>query len=180
MVFKGLNFSVSCSGWTPDALKSGMQKYIRRGNWRKASRCVWEMLEFTAQAQALGERTTARALRTNILNRMLICAGEDIGVADPMRMTLAMRTILGLLATPPAPSQSEFAAVVLALKALAEARKVRNVSFLKNLLVRVPLEFPALLHLPKERMLAAGLTTEEVESLCGLLSPEATGPQALA
>jgi hypothetical protein len=86
--------------------------------------------------------------------------------------------ILALLATPPVDEATEFAAVVAALKALAEARKVRNVSFLRNLLVHVPAEFPALQRLARHHLLEAGLTVDEANVLQRLLSPQATAPHA--
>jgi len=75
ITYKGPNYSCSRSGWTPDALKSGLQKYVRRGDWRAAGRCAWELLEVSANAVTAAERTTGRALRTNLLNRVGILLG---------------------------------------------------------------------------------------------------------
>ena len=176
IAFRGPNFSRSRSGWTPDALKSGLQKYVRRGDWRMAARCAWEMLEFSAEAVTAAERTTGRALRTNVLNRVLICAAEDVGSADPVRMASAMRTALSLLARPRGDARAELAELVAALRTLCGSRKVRNVSVLRSLLVKTPAQFPGLASLSVDRGIAAGLTADEVTALRAGLDAEATGP----
>jgi hypothetical protein len=175
LTFKGPNFSRSRSGWTPDALKSGLQKYVRRGEWRVAGRCAWELLEFSATAVTAAERTAGRALRTNLLNRMLICAAEDVGSADPVRMSSAMRVVLDLLEHPRSDARAELADVLAPLRRLAESRKSRNVSMLRSLLVTIPARYPDLVSLAAERGVAAGLTADEVGTLRALLAPGAIG-----
>lgn len=176
LTFKGPNYSRSRSGWTPDVLKSGLQKYVRRGDWRAAGRCAWEMLEFSANAVTAAERTTGRALRTNLLNRVLICAAEDVGAGDPVRMAQAMRLVLTLLEHPRSDARAELTELLAALRLLAEARKVRSVSVLRSLLVTIPAQFPDLAEFPVERAIAAGLTAEEALALRAGLAPEAAGP----
>lgn len=57
---------VTANGFDFGCMKSGAQKYIRRGNEDKALRCVEEMDRFAEIGHA-GER-----LRTNMLHRLQI------------------------------------------------------------------------------------------------------------
>lgn len=76
MQFKGLLAgSISLNGHSPDVLKSGVQKYCRRGETDKAEWCVVELDLFS---ECGGE-----PIRTNNLNRLVVICSEDVGVADP-------------------------------------------------------------------------------------------------
>jgi hypothetical protein len=67
---------VTVNGYDFGVMKSGLQKYIRRGNEEKALRCVEEMDRF-AEVGNEGER-----LRTNMLHRLQIIFLEDISIGN--------------------------------------------------------------------------------------------------
>ena len=65
----------SLNGHRLDVLKSGLQKYIRRGDLEGALYCAGE-LDCFSDAGQLGER-----IRTNMIHRLMIIYIEDIGLA---------------------------------------------------------------------------------------------------
>jgi hypothetical protein len=69
----------SRNGFSLDELKSGLQKYIRRGMLNEAAYCLSEFLSFRdIQNYAEHERNVKRIF-TNLHHRLLIIAMEDIG-----------------------------------------------------------------------------------------------------
>lgn len=66
---------ISIEGHRIDVLKSGMQKYIRRGKLKKALYCVSQLDKF-ADIEG-GER-----IRTNMIHRLMVIFMEDIGVGN--------------------------------------------------------------------------------------------------
>src|SRR3990170_1353739 len=87
----GYRNSKSWHGLRIDELKSHMQKAIRRGNFDEASKA------FASMANMLdlfpGE-TLAKSIRTNAINRIVICALEDVGVAAPSIVMGVLRRLL--------------------------------------------------------------------------------------
>lgn len=74
MQWKGMfGGTTTFSGYKMDVIKSGLQKYIRRGIVDKALYCGFELFR-------LGE-VGGEAGMTNLFNRLRIIAAEDIGVA---------------------------------------------------------------------------------------------------
>ena len=65
----------SWNNYKPDLLKSGLQKYIRRGLAAKAEFCAGELDLFKHAEGARGE-----GLRTNFLHRLMVIFLEDVGV----------------------------------------------------------------------------------------------------
>ncbi len=63
------------NNFKPDVMKSGLQKYIRRGNVEKALYCAGELDLFKECADARAE-----GLRTNFLHRLMVIFLEDVGV----------------------------------------------------------------------------------------------------
>jgi len=63
-------------GWRLDEMKSGMQKYIRRGNQEKALYCVYQ-IDIFADLGKVGER-----IRTNMIHRLMIIFIEDVGLGN--------------------------------------------------------------------------------------------------
>jgi hypothetical protein len=63
---------LSASGNRPDELKSGLQKYCRRGEEDKAMRCASELYCF-------GLVEGGKALYTNLVHRLMIVYLEDVG-----------------------------------------------------------------------------------------------------
>jgi hypothetical protein len=65
----------SASGHAPDELKSGLQKYCRRGEEAKALRCASELYCFRLV-------DGGKAVYTNLLHRLMIVYLEDVGPAN--------------------------------------------------------------------------------------------------
>lgn len=81
----GINYRTvrSPHGFALDALKSAMQKYIRRAEASKAVFCVREIHAISASQLGVdGARgTRAQAVFTNLIHRLLIIFMEDCGPA---------------------------------------------------------------------------------------------------
>lgn len=69
---------VSMNKLKTDVLKSGLQKYIRRGELEKALYCMVELDMF----KALTGDKKVKGLRSNMRNRLIITLCEDIGISD--------------------------------------------------------------------------------------------------
>jgi hypothetical protein len=67
----------SWNGHRPDVLKSGLQKYIRRGEVDKALFCAGELDLFKHAPEDRRE-----AIRTNFIHRLMITYLEDVGIGD--------------------------------------------------------------------------------------------------
>ncbi len=82
----------SYHGLDPAVLKSGMQKYLRRGERDKGLWCLVEMDLFQLAREHLSEiaerdgatesacRTRATSLRTNMVNRLVVMMSEEVNV----------------------------------------------------------------------------------------------------
>jgi hypothetical protein len=68
---------VTMNGFKTDIMKSGLQKYIRRGELEKALYCMVELDMF----KKLDDKKV-KALRSNVRNRIIITLSEDIGISD--------------------------------------------------------------------------------------------------
>lgn len=66
------------NGLKTDVMKSGMQKYIRRGNLEKSLYCAVELDMFK---ELKGDKKV-KGLRSNMRNRIIITLCEDIGISD--------------------------------------------------------------------------------------------------
>lgn len=66
-------------GFSLTLRKSDMQKAIRRGNVRQALVAFYACFNMP---ELFPNNSSAKAIQTNILNRVMICAMEDIGVAN--------------------------------------------------------------------------------------------------
>jgi hypothetical protein len=69
----------SANGFDLSCLKSGLQKYIRRGNEEMAMRCIEELDRFT---EVKDEKNSGEKIRTNMLHRLQIIFLEDIGLGN--------------------------------------------------------------------------------------------------
>ncbi len=74
----GVFGGTSINGIKTDILKSGMQKYIRRGILEKALYCTVELDMFK---ELKGDKKV-KALRSNMRNRLIVTLCEDIGISD--------------------------------------------------------------------------------------------------
>lgn len=73
----GFRGAKSYHGIATDILKSGLQKYTRRGMTNKALWCGVELDLFAYSSKSGGE-----TIRTNVLHRIMIIFIEDISVAN--------------------------------------------------------------------------------------------------
>lgn len=78
---KGLRASTTLHGLSMDVLKSALQKYARRGEFKKGIRCLLDAesyaFAFDPSAGTTSANTAIKAIRTNIMNRLVIIALED-------------------------------------------------------------------------------------------------------
>jgi hypothetical protein len=77
---------VSWNGLATDILKSALQKYIRRGDY-KAMWVITELDLFSEllinEIKAKGDKVTGlKALQTNIFNRLVVITVEDVGIGN--------------------------------------------------------------------------------------------------
>jgi hypothetical protein len=141
--------SKSWHGLPIDQLKSHMQKAIRRGNFDEASKAFASMANMLDLFR--GE-TLAKAIRTNAINRIVICALEDVGVAAP---SVVMDVLRRLLPMTKQGKRVEFVMdIALAcIKALCSAPKTRVMSHLYHAYGVATNRAQALaLHLPVEQV----------------------------
>lgn len=75
----GYRVAVDPWGYSITLRKSDFQKAIRRGN---APQALVAFFVCYNMEQVFPTESTAKSIRTNILNRLVICAMEDIGVAN--------------------------------------------------------------------------------------------------
>ena len=71
----------SLNGVELDVLKSGLQKYVRRGLSDKAIWCAIEMCSFKLSTEVRG-----KAIYTNFFHRVMICYLEDVASANRLRL----------------------------------------------------------------------------------------------
>jgi hypothetical protein len=73
--------------YSPNELKSALQKYIRRKELDKARYCLVELDLFSLVEQSSKatdkEKKSAKRLRTNLVNRLIAIMSEDIGICNP-------------------------------------------------------------------------------------------------
>ena len=68
----------SINNFSTSVLKSGLQKYIRRGKLIKSLYCLVELDMF----KELKNDKKVKGLRSNIRNRLIVILGEDIGISN--------------------------------------------------------------------------------------------------
>ena len=76
----GYRHTMDAWGFSKSVRKSDFQKAIRRGNFRQAWVSFFSMYNLESIYPL---QTTAKSLRTDMLNRLVVCAMEDIGIANP-------------------------------------------------------------------------------------------------
>ena len=87
--------STDAWGFSVSVRKSDMQKAIRRGDFRQAMVAFFACYNLS-RIFGPGD-ANAKLIRTNIMNRLVICAVEDIGVANVMLVNLVAHTVDNLL-----------------------------------------------------------------------------------
>lgn len=117
----------SLHGYALDVLKSGLQKYIRRGMYDKAVYCAGELDSF-ADVEG-GER-----IRTNMIHRLMIIYLEDIGLGN-YKLWNRTGELVELLLTERKKVARDRAAEIQSLKQiiwlLCSAKKTRACSFIR-------------------------------------------------
>ena len=83
--------SKSYHGLRIDELKSHMQKSVRRGAGDEACKAFSSM---TNMLELFPNEPMAKAIRTNALNRVLVCVLEDVGAANPTLVLYVLRRLL--------------------------------------------------------------------------------------
>jgi len=112
---KGLFGSTTYSGYTVDVMKSGLQKYIRRGMLEKALTCGIELYRMA--------EVGATNIVSNLYNRIAVISAEDIGPANPDLVVGVIRYVLNSTANNR--SKEELA---LTIQVLSESTKTRCLS----------------------------------------------------
>ncbi len=69
------------NNFCPDVMKSGLQKYIRRGMTEKALYCAGELDLMKHTPESAGGKR-AEGIRTNFLHRLMVIYIEDVGIAN--------------------------------------------------------------------------------------------------
>jgi hypothetical protein len=70
--------SISHHGYKLDMLKSGMQKYLRRREFEKMTRCVMEIFKFELWANDEKEKKMCKGIISNLLNRIIVMMDEEL------------------------------------------------------------------------------------------------------
>lgn len=118
----------SYNGFKPDILKSGLQKYIRRGNLEKSLWCANELDLFAYAPNKEGER-----IRTNFIHRLMIIYIEDIGPSNLSIFKKVDKLIFDLLNERTLPSRNrkkEISIIEEYVSILAESEHGRSLSHL--------------------------------------------------
>lgn len=121
---------VTANGFDFGVMKSGMQKYIRRGEVDKALRCVEEMDRFAEMGQP-GER-----LRTNMIHRLQIIFLEDIGIGNYHLWKYMCQMISDLFEERTKPNRDrtkEISTIKQIVHHLCYSRKIRAANFMNSL-----------------------------------------------
>ncbi len=116
-----------------DALKSGLQKLIRRGNETESLFCLVE-LDLMKQYPLLANRyyRKVKGLRSNYRNRLCITLVEDVGIADWTLYTPIKKLLDEWELRRKSEDNSERAYLVKMVKLLANSQKTRALSHLKT------------------------------------------------
>ena len=86
--------SVDPWGYSVELRKSDLQKAIRRCDFRQAMVAFFSCYNLS---RIYKDDTNAKSIRTNMLNRLCVCAVEDIGVADPVLVNWVLTNIDNVL-----------------------------------------------------------------------------------
>ena len=117
--------STTYSGFPVDEMKSGLQKYIRRGMKEKAWAVAYELY-----LMHMIEDSAYKSL----FSRLAVIAAEDIGVADPGVVDLVIRTAMGwkTAASKKKSSIPPFSEVMALIVVMCDSRKTRVMSWIWN------------------------------------------------
>ena len=132
--------TISQAGFSKGLLVSALQKFIRRGETRKAVWCALELDGFSMldRPDILTEYThkfhedrkvssTVQGIRTNLMNRLNIISVEDVGLGDPI-----VRVVKDLLDKWNIGGRANQGLLISAVVILSNCRKLRLLSDLKS------------------------------------------------
>lgn len=140
MNFKGMMAGgTSHNGVSIDVLKSGVQKYIRRGIFEKAIWCAMELDMFHELLHAQ-PTTGLKALSTNILNRLIITSVEDVGIGNPY-LPIVMQDLIDVYMASrmdPSMNKERMNAVYDMVYIMSHSMKSRELSHIKCVYHEVP------------------------------------------
>lgn len=115
--------STTFSGYPDDEIRSGLQKYIRRGEVMKAVQCGTELFRMPEV------NPEAKRIRTNLYNRLLVIATEDIGPGDTS-LCIAVMEYLFIIKDQGSNDKESFHELVAVIQTCAESPKTRVLSHL--------------------------------------------------
>lgn len=70
--------SISLAGYPVDLLKSGLQKYLRRGELEKMVWCMEELYLFGVLDKNEKEKRVGKAIVSNLINRLIVMMDEEM------------------------------------------------------------------------------------------------------
>lgn len=120
--------STSFHGFQVDELKSALQKAIRRGQSDTACKAFAEMSNLLS---LFPNQTIAKSIRTNAINRVIICALEDVGVANPPLVLYTLENLLPMTWKKKR-ADFDFESVITCVMRLADSPKSRVTSWLHH------------------------------------------------
>lgn len=111
---RGAFSGITYSGFKLDEMKSGLQKYIRRGMVEKAMMCATELYRMI--------EVEAKGTQSNLYNRLAVISCEDIGPAN-MDLVLSVVNLVN-------EENRNFKRMIRAVELLCESSKTRIMSHL--------------------------------------------------
>jgi hypothetical protein len=162
------------NNFRPDVIKSGLQKYVRRGATEKALFCAGELDLFK-----YAEDGRAEGIRTNFIHRMMIIYLEDIGTANLALWPILDAQVFALLAARRKDAAKEVELISQMVREMCASEKSRSCShlrattFVQDATTRAVLatesaEFPtvAAIHAEWADAAAAAAATATFDDLC--------------
>ena len=110
--------SITYSGYKIDIMKSGLQKYIRRGDVMKALECGFELYRMI--------EVDLRPINSNMYNRLAVISAEDIGPSD---INIVLRVLVNVIEDNNNRSYSVLASMI---QGLCTSKKTRVLSHLNR------------------------------------------------
>ena len=85
--------SITRHGYKLDMMKSGMQKYLRRGELKMMMWCAMEIFNFELMAETEMEKKMCKGIITNMLNRIIVMMDEELLFCEVERY-LVLRNLI--------------------------------------------------------------------------------------
>ena len=78
LAFRTCFSSITRHGYKLDMMKSGMQKYLRRGEINMMIWCAVEIFNFELMSETEIEKKMCKGIITNMLNRIIVIMYEEL------------------------------------------------------------------------------------------------------